>query len=192
MRFRIHPVVGAIILLFVIILVFVGLVLKPQVLPALREKIPLLQRRVIQNSNYALYDPFGKPYPVTIEQGFGTKLAVSGWVQEESLLEDGSITVAVPSDSNKGGYWVRAYVAEGAKYIGVLKLKNGKFPTIQQWEVVFLAGVPDLIKPGSQVVLHLSTSEEETNNIIREFQNSKSQKQIELHSLNSLVVGVFE
>ena len=192
MRFKIHPLVGAIVFLLVLFLVLVGTIFRPQILPALREQIPLLQIVVVSNNDYAFYDPFGKPYPITVQRGFGTKLAVSGWVQEESLLEDGSITVAVPSDSNPGGYWVKAYLSEGTSHIGVLKLENGKFEPTQFWEPIFLEGIPEFIKPGRQVVLHLSTSEDETDEIINEFQNSKGQKKVELHSLNQIVIGVFE
>lgn len=144
------------------------------------------------NQEFAFYDPFGKPYPLTVDRGFGTKLMVSGWVQEESLYKDRSITVAVPTTTNSVGYWVKAYLPDDATQIGLLKLEKGKFGTTQNWEIVRLEGDLDLTEPGRQIVLHFNTTEEETKRIINDFQNTKGQKQIELRSLIQLAVGVYE
>jgi len=192
MEFRIHPLVGVLIALLVIASVFSWVLFRPQISSTVRENIPVLESGLVNNEKYALRNPAGEKYPLVVEEGIGKGLAISGWLQEESLMDNGSIVVAIPSSQGRGSLRVTAYLPDGAEYLGVMKLTNGDFPLIQTWEAVPIEDVPPLLKQGMQVVLHFNTLEEQTQQRVNDFQNNKGPREIELYSLDKIVVGVFD
>jgi hypothetical protein len=192
MRFRrILPV-----FIIIIILLIAGLAgvisQKPSFLTDIRSSIPVLNNNFIKDEKYLFHDQLRKTYPMTLTEGEGTGLSVSGWLQTESILADRSLLVAIPAAGDTGSYWVKATIPDTTEYIGVLKLMNGTFAATQEWNVTPIKDIPQLLSVGQQVVLNFDTTEEETKQAINNFQNSKERKEVTLHSLNKIIVGVFQ
>lgn len=189
-----HRLLPVFIIIFIFLIAGVAGIIsqKPDFLTKIGLSTTALNKNIVKDEKYLFHDQLRKIYPMALVEGEGAGLSVSGWLQSESVLSDRSLLVAVPPAGDRGSYWVKATIPETAQYIGVLKLMNGTFAPTQEWNVTAIKDIPQLLSAGQQVVLNFNTTAEETKQEINDFQNNKVQKEVSLHSLNKIIVGVFQ
>lgn len=154
------------------------------VTPYTPSKIPL-------NKNYLFHDlsPFPIPFSITWEKP--DKLIISGYVEEESLLSNGTITVRVPTEKYPRGIKVVA-LHDSKKYnnkISTLKLANGKYEGQQVWAFVPIEEIREYLKQGRQIIIEVSIDENSGKKLIKKAQDSGI---MVVESIKSIIVSVYK
>jgi hypothetical protein len=107
------------------------------------------------NKDMTIGDPFGNRIPFSISWEVGDKLVVSGYLTDNSIYKDNSITVKIPkSDYTSADLFVKGYFDKRFDSVLMLKTEDGKIGKIQEWKAVKIKDISRLIKMGSQIIIH--------------------------------------
>ncbi len=97
------------------------------------------------------------------------KLIISGYVEEESLLSNGTITVRVPTEKYSSGIKVKA-LFDAKKYgdkILLLKLNNGRYEEQRNWNLTPIQEIRKYLQPATQIIIEIRADENTSKKLIK-------------------------
>jgi hypothetical protein len=138
-----------------------------------------------------LTDILGNPVPLSLHYDELEGIIVSGVIQEQKIETDGSLLIAIPdsNDTLKRSILVWTYIGGADKSILLLKLPNGKFAGVENWNLNNnFPELASLLQPGKQIIVHIEESDQgKAEKLIQE---AKSSYFTELAPITRIIIGI--